>query len=227
MKNLHLIILIVFAFESNSFSQKNSGTYAGIMDNSPIIATMKISNGAIVGAFYKSRKVKHSLMGTVENNKIEGTIDMTGSFLCQGFFKDDSLLINISLTPNLTNYLKLKKINNKTSIDFDKYFGKETNDPLLYGNWILLSRYDILKKEFKNDKNRGMTLYSDGSYSEKGVQIRKDMSLSWYTSDNNLSMRISLKEQDMSEYNFGRYKVSGDTIITQNERHICKYLKKK
>jgi hypothetical protein len=233
MKNLSLIILIICAFEKNVFSQKNSGTYSGIFGNSKIIGTIKATNSALIGSFYESRKKKHNLIGAVENNKIEGslTLEGLGNFTFEGIFKEDSLQIYFFLTPNSKiSEIRLKKVSSRTTIDLDKYFEKEENDLRLYGDWDLLSKYDILKKELRKKDYQGVTFYSDGSYAYKSlssqINFKDIVSFRWYTSDAQFYSLISTIKFT-SEYNWGNYQISGDSLTIHGARYILKYLRKK
>ncbi len=233
MKNLFLTFLVVFTLGNTVFSQKNSGTYSGVFGNSKIVGTIKATNSALIGSFYENRKKKHNLIGTVENNKIEGslTLEGLGSFICEGIFNEDSLQIFFFLSSDSKiSEIRLKKVNSKTSIDLDKYFGKEENDLRLYGEWDLLSRYDILKKELRKKDYEGITFYSDGSYAYKSLSTQfnfKDaISYRWYTSDAQFYSLMSTTKFT-SEYNWGSYLIAGDSLTVQGERFILKFLRKK
>jgi hypothetical protein len=230
-----LITTVLYFFTLASSIAQHKGTYTGTHGNGKMVAFINDTDGIFIGYFYESRKTHHTLIGTSMNNEVKGQIKLSGlkEFDCEGFFRNDSLMIFVNeIGVEHFMAIALKKVSSKPSVNLDKYFSNEkpTNDPKLVGEWLLLNEYDLKKQEFRTKKDyTSFLLGNDGSFVFKGGDTKYDMSkltIKWYTQDSSLYSNIESKYSSM-EFNYGNYKINGDTLTTTGVRYISKYIKKK
>ena len=216
-----------------SFGQINEGTYLGIRNDSKIVAFIKNENGLILGYFYESRKMHHTLTGITTGNEVKGTMNFADldKFACEGIFKGDSafFFLNSDEKEHIIT-IALKKINNQSKINLNKYFGigKQENDKKLVGEWFLFSEYDLNTKKFVKDRDyTSIVLKQNGEYRINGFNGGdiSDVLISWYSQDTTLYVNFKSSHSNR-EVNQGKYTISGDTLIT-TRGHVMKYLRKK
>ena len=233
MRNYMFIISVFLLFSNASFGQNTEGTYIGSHLNGKMVAFIKNTNGVVFGYFYENKNRYHVLTGLSINNEISGKMTLSGlkEFECEGVFRNDSVFIflnEIGIEHFMT--IALKKVNNKTKVNLEKYFTDEkpANDPRLIGEWLLISDFDIKTQQMR-PKNEFTSLVLDkgGFFQIKGYTgVYPNIITTWYTQGSFLCCNFK-STMSSSDLNQGKYIINGDSLTTSGERDILKYVKKK
>ena len=217
MKLLTYTLYCFWLLSSVHAQKKYGGLYEGTFMEQTCVLSLKISNGAVVGALYTGRNNSHGLMGSVENGQLSASLrhKMLGNGDLIGTFGENDLVGEVHFLNGVTFPIRLEQKSKNLEVDFDKYFGKPSLDLNLVGSWKVVSEISYENKNVSSHTKKHF--FKDGSMRIDGIKFNiKDKTLppefSWFTSEKHLYFTMYMNGKNVLEMENGEYKISNDTL---------------
>jgi hypothetical protein len=217
MKLINCIICCFWLLTSVHAQKKYSGLYEGTFMEQKCVLSLKISNGAVVGALYTGRSNSHGLMGSVENGQLNASLrhKMLGNGELIGTFGENDLVGEVHFVNGVTFPIRLEQKSKSLEVDFDKYFGKPSLDLNLVGSWRVLSEINYKNRPVNSHTKRHY--FKDGSMQMDGMKLTTKgnpppPAFRWYTSEEHLYFTMYMDGKATLEIEDGEYKISNDTL---------------